>query len=452
MPLHAKTMTVVEKSGSKPHDHRRSNKPIMEKRRRARINHCLGELKGLILEAMKKDPARHSKLEKADILEMTVKHLQNLQRHQMAIAVATDPTVMTKFRSGFNECATEVARYVNRIDGVDRTIRQRLVNHLRHCITGLNHVNPATFACLLPGIGPGGATAPPFMSPVQPMHIPSAAAALNVFSQQVPFGGDLKSGPANSRVVGGLNLIPSRLPNGDIAFVLPNQKHLQQHPQKQTLLNAPLASTPDSTDAASTVLRPSNSQQAHLPPAFATHPGMPNAVSATVTSAAPNERRTPSAFTPLVGAVPPRVQLPLVGMQIPLLANQAPPLGVVPPRLTSPAGACTVTSTTSPGNASGKVIFSPVSRNFTDATPPHQVKKDKKDEARHRGTCTIGPLPLNSEKSKVIKETATIVSTIPKDETAAITNQMEAYDLSKPSMSNVCSSPLTEAEKMWRPW
>lgn len=32
-----------------------SNKPIMEKRRRARINNCLNELKTLILDATKKD-------------------------------------------------------------------------------------------------------------------------------------------------------------------------------------------------------------------------------------------------------------------------------------------------------------------------------------------------------------------------------------------------------------
>lgn len=83
----------------------------MEKRRRARINESLGQLKTLILDALKKDvsggggtgrgargrPAepcrceprlcpqssRHSKLEKADILEMTVKHLRSLQRAQM---------------------------------------------------------------------------------------------------------------------------------------------------------------------------------------------------------------------------------------------------------------------------------------------------------------------------------------------------------------------------------
>ncbi|GAB6022883.1 hypothetical protein CHUAL_006980 [Chamberlinius hualienensis] len=122
----------------KSHDHRRSNKPIMEKRRRARINHCLAELKALILEAMKKDPARHSKLEKADILEMTVKHLQTVQRQQMAMAVATDPTVMTKFRSGFNDCASEVVRYVSRLDGVDPGVCQRLMGHMRNCLTSLN--------------------------------------------------------------------------------------------------------------------------------------------------------------------------------------------------------------------------------------------------------------------------------------------------------------------------
>ena len=32
-----------------------SNKPLMEKRRRARINECLTELKSLVLQAMKKD-------------------------------------------------------------------------------------------------------------------------------------------------------------------------------------------------------------------------------------------------------------------------------------------------------------------------------------------------------------------------------------------------------------
>ncbi|XP_063886099.1 protein deadpan-like [Scylla paramamosain] len=126
---------------------RKSNKPIMEKRRRARINTCLNELKTLILDAMRKDPARHSKLEKADILEMTVKHLQAVQRQQLALAVAHDPAVLTKFRSGFTECAQEVTRYVSRIE-VEGGVRQRLLQHLGQCVSGLSTMTPMSFTAM----------------------------------------------------------------------------------------------------------------------------------------------------------------------------------------------------------------------------------------------------------------------------------------------------------------
>lgn len=53
------------------------------------MNKSLGKLKTLILDAFKKDSYRHSKLEKAEILEGTVKHLWNLQRAQMTAALRT---------------------------------------------------------------------------------------------------------------------------------------------------------------------------------------------------------------------------------------------------------------------------------------------------------------------------------------------------------------------------
>ena len=56
----------------------------MEKRRRARINECLGELKQLLMDSLKKDGSGYSKLEKADILELTVKYLRNVQRQQVS--------------------------------------------------------------------------------------------------------------------------------------------------------------------------------------------------------------------------------------------------------------------------------------------------------------------------------------------------------------------------------
>ncbi|ODN02987.1 Protein deadpan [Orchesella cincta] len=124
---------------------RKSNKPIMEKRRRARINNCLNDLKNILLEAMKKDPARHSKLEKADILELTVRHLQNIQRNQLAIAMATDPTVLHRFKNGFSECVTEVNRYMGRMDGAEPGVRHRLLDHLGNCVNGLQQVGPTPF-------------------------------------------------------------------------------------------------------------------------------------------------------------------------------------------------------------------------------------------------------------------------------------------------------------------
>merc|ERR1712012_873303 len=48
---------------------RNLKKPMMEKRRRDRINTSLTQLKNLVLEAMNKDTSQYSKLEKADILE-----------------------------------------------------------------------------------------------------------------------------------------------------------------------------------------------------------------------------------------------------------------------------------------------------------------------------------------------------------------------------------------------
>uniref|UniRef100_A0A8C4YQ30 Hes family bHLH transcription factor 2 n=1 Tax=Gopherus evgoodei TaxID=1825980 RepID=A0A8C4YQ30_9SAUR len=57
---------------------RKTLKPLMEKRRRARINDSLNQLKTLILPLIGKDSSRYSKLEKADILEMTVQFLREI--------------------------------------------------------------------------------------------------------------------------------------------------------------------------------------------------------------------------------------------------------------------------------------------------------------------------------------------------------------------------------------
>ncbi|XP_026739038.1 transcription factor HES-4-like [Trichoplusia ni] len=128
---------------------RKTNKPIMEKKRRARINHCLNELKELLVDS-EKDPARHAKLEKADILELTVKHLQKMQRQQLAAAIAADPAVLQRFKAGFSDCAVEVRRYLSRLASVPTGLRHRLGNHLTSCVGGMDTLQPRDYAPLLP--------------------------------------------------------------------------------------------------------------------------------------------------------------------------------------------------------------------------------------------------------------------------------------------------------------
>ncbi|XP_044268649.1 transcription factor HES-1-B-like [Tribolium madens] len=188
---------------------RKTHKPIMEKRRRARINHCLNEIKTLILEAMNKDPARHSKLEKADILEMAVKHLQNVQRQQLAIAMASDPSVLRKFKSGFNECANEIDRFVAQADGVDDGLKDRMRSHLTKCINGIEQFAHFNF----PGFP----------------NLPFASSS-NVFTQNPSNEPSSSIGDQNNnariQIPQSIQLIPSRLPSGEIALLLPNSSNL----------------------------------------------------------------------------------------------------------------------------------------------------------------------------------------------------------------------------------
>uniref|UniRef100_A0A672FEG2 Hes family bHLH transcription factor 2 n=1 Tax=Salarias fasciatus TaxID=181472 RepID=A0A672FEG2_SALFA len=80
-------------------------KPLLEKRRRARINDSLNHLKSLILPLVGKDNARYSKLEKADILEMTVRFLRDLPQSRSSGAAAP-----RRAQSGPQPCAAAMWR------------------------------------------------------------------------------------------------------------------------------------------------------------------------------------------------------------------------------------------------------------------------------------------------------------------------------------------------------
>ncbi|KAI5621963.1 transcription factor HES-3 [Silurus asotus] len=84
------------------------SKPLMEKKRRARINTCLDQLKSL-LEGFYSNNIRKRKFEKADILELTVIHLKHLQNTEKVFAVNT---ALTEYQAGFKTCMAGVHQYL----------------------------------------------------------------------------------------------------------------------------------------------------------------------------------------------------------------------------------------------------------------------------------------------------------------------------------------------------
>ena len=120
-------LNTTDEPMSKTDQYRKVMKPLIERKRRARINNCLDELKDLMVFALQTEGESISKLEKADVLELTVKHLRKLKRQQM---LAVNPSLdMDRFRAGYTQCATEVSRCLAST-GVDVTIGSRLMGHL----------------------------------------------------------------------------------------------------------------------------------------------------------------------------------------------------------------------------------------------------------------------------------------------------------------------------------
>ncbi|XP_055843929.1 enhancer of split mbeta protein-like [Episyrphus balteatus] len=111
---------------SRTYQYRKIMKPMLERKRRARINKCLEELKDLMTGTLQADGENISKLEKADILELTVRHLHRL-RETNTLFMRPDPVNVDKFWAGFHHCATEVTQFLTKYD---RPISGDLLKHI----------------------------------------------------------------------------------------------------------------------------------------------------------------------------------------------------------------------------------------------------------------------------------------------------------------------------------
>ncbi|KAI1289697.1 Hairy/enhancer-of-split related with YRPW motif protein 1 [Halotydeus destructor] len=111
---------------------RKKRRGMIEKRRRDRINNSLNELRRLVPAAFEKQGS--AKLEKAEILQMTVDHLTMLHAKGFD-AFSFDPHkfAMDYHSIGFRECASETARYLVAVEGLDLQdpLRLRTMSHLQ---------------------------------------------------------------------------------------------------------------------------------------------------------------------------------------------------------------------------------------------------------------------------------------------------------------------------------
>lgn len=116
---------------SRTYQYKKITKPLLERKRRARINRCLDELKDLMVDALETEGENISKLEKADILELTVRHLQRLQASRPSglstAAIPGEDSSESRWRSGFGHCAAEACRFLTALPG---EAADRLARHL----------------------------------------------------------------------------------------------------------------------------------------------------------------------------------------------------------------------------------------------------------------------------------------------------------------------------------
>ncbi|XP_053166984.1 transcription cofactor HES-6-like isoform X1 [Hemicordylus capensis] len=184
---------------------RKARKPLVEKKRRARINESLQELR-LILA----DTEFQTKMENAEVLELTVKRVQGiLQNRSLATGMAVQyfwagltksfrnewdsdklqREASERFAAGYIQCMHEVHTFVSNCPGIDSTIAAELLNHLLESMP----LNEGSFQDLLmdvlsdpsisqwpgsdgltqlPGVSPGALNLP---SPTSPLPSPSSS-------------------------------------------------------------------------------------------------------------------------------------------------------------------------------------------------------------------------------------------------------------------------------------
>ncbi|XP_074503720.1 hairy-related 11 [Sebastes fasciatus] len=123
-------------------------KPVVEKKRRDRINQSLAELRSLLLNHTSDPRLQNPKIEKAEILDLAVEYVQkwtdgrdlrkdsttsHMKTHAPVVSLhhteSGAPTLFTIESAGFQQCVAQLSSYMHKITPAQRT---RLIEGLKH--------------------------------------------------------------------------------------------------------------------------------------------------------------------------------------------------------------------------------------------------------------------------------------------------------------------------------
>ncbi|XP_069875471.1 transcription cofactor HES-6 isoform X1 [Dipodomys merriami] len=104
---------------------RKARKPLVEKKRRARINESLQELRLLLAGT-----EVQAKLENAEVLELTVRRVQGALRGRAREREQLQAEASERFAAGYIRCMHEVHTFVSTCQAIDATVSAELLNHL----------------------------------------------------------------------------------------------------------------------------------------------------------------------------------------------------------------------------------------------------------------------------------------------------------------------------------
>ncbi|XP_066583149.1 enhancer of split mbeta protein-like [Prorops nasuta] len=186
-----------EEPVSRTYQYRKVMKPMLERKRRARINRCLDELKDLMVTALQAEGENVAKLEKADILELTVRHLHTL-RAARRLTLTPENTYADRFREGFTQCAQEVSTFLSTpvASAVHPAAGAQLMRHLGGCLRKLegpgansliasNSITPAPITSLPKTASPVALPQNVYTPPQSPVSVASSSGESSTDSNNV---------------------------------------------------------------------------------------------------------------------------------------------------------------------------------------------------------------------------------------------------------------------------